>query len=223
MRYFSSDFHINHRNVIPYCARPFASVEDMNVAIVKLLNDTLKPGDTLYFLGDLSLNPKWSGWLMPQIPKGVEYIMIPGNHDSCFSFPTRQGPKHEKMLAKYLADGWSAIHQELTLTLKNGMNVLMAHMPYAPKEEGYDVRYLELRPKDQGMTLLHGHAHGYYKKNGRMIDVGVDAHDFKILSEDDVIALINDERQFIGTSITEHYKIRRATEPPRTNMKGSPK
>ena len=60
MRWFTSDWHFGHRNVIDYCNRPFSSVEEMNDKLVELWNNTIKPEDEVWFLGDFSMNPKWS-------------------------------------------------------------------------------------------------------------------------------------------------------------------
>lgn len=219
MRYFSSDWHINHRNVINYCKRPFILVEDMNIALIQYLNDTLKPGDEMFFVGDLALNKKWSKWLFEnfKVP-GVTWHMIPGNHDDCFSFPGSGQERKERMLQKYLSDGWATVDQTLNLTLKDGTNVLLSHLPYGSKNGAmYDARYMEVRPKDEGMILVHGHLHGKYKKFGRMIDVGLDAHDFKLLTEDELIAIIKDSRDFIPSPLTEWYKEREANEEAMAN------
>ena len=86
----------------------------------------------------------------------------------------------------------------------------MSHFPYQTTEGlEYDQRYQEMRPKDEGMVILHGHLHGRYQKYGRMIDLGFDAHG-KILTEEDVISLIDDPRDFIESPLTEYYRSRKA-------------
>jgi calcineurin-like phosphoesterase family protein len=91
-----------------------------------------------------------------------------------------------------------------TMTLKDGTHVRLSHLPYVHNIE-YDTRYSDYKPHDNGEILLHGHLHGRYIKNGRQIDVSWDAHNEKILSEDDVIAIINDPREFIPSHLTEFY------------------
>jgi calcineurin-like phosphoesterase family protein len=112
--------------------------------------------------------------------------------------------KTNKMIARYLKDGWQSIHDFWSLTLKNGQEVHMSHFPY---DIEYDARYKDRRPLDQGHMLLHGHLHGKYRKKNNMIDVAFDA-ELKLLSENDIINLINDTRQFIPTRLTEFYKQR---------------
>lgn len=221
--WFTSDLHFGHRNVINYCNRPYKDIEEMHKGLIAIWNNTVKNGDTVYVLGDFSLNPKWSGQILPLL-KGNK-ILIPGNHDACFRFPPKadtphaiEGSKrrHLKMLDRYLNDGWKSIHQTLVVTLKNGRNVLLSHLPYAPKEkETFDRRYLTMRPEDKGMFLLHGHLHCKYRKYINHIDVGIDG-DLKLWSEDEIIKLIDDKRDIIDSPITEYYK----TREDRTGMKG---
>jgi calcineurin-like phosphoesterase family protein len=96
------------------------------------------------------------------------------------------------------------------LTLKNGVTVLLKHFPYSLD---YDQRYKQHRMKDEGKWLIHGHVHAKYLKHGNQIDVGVDAS-FKLYSEDDIIAIMNDKRDFIPTRLTGRVLEKR------NNMKG---
>lgn len=224
-RWFTSDWHFGHRNVINYCNRPYADVDTMTKAMIKIWNDTVKPDDIVYFIGDFSLNPKWSKVITPQL--NGRKIMIPGNHDACFrATPKVDTPqciadthkRYGRMIKAYMNDGWEAIEQTMLLQLHNGITILMSHLPYASEDgQKYDRRYQEFKPKDEGLYLLHGHLHSKYRKFGRMIDVGIDG-DMKLYSEDDIIELIRDPREFIPTPITEFYKTR---DDDRKNMKGT--
>lgn len=212
MNWFTSDIHLGHKNVIKYCNRPFTSIEEMHEYIIKHWNETVKPEDKIYVLGDFSFSPKWVTELVPKL-NGYK-ILVMGNHDPMFPhYCNRNNTKRERMFDRYIRDGWNEIHLHTTIKLSNGMNVLLSHLPY-PTEDAfkYDKRFIQFRPPDQGMFLLHGHSHGCYKKMGRMIDVGIDAHDMKILSEDDVIKLIESKEEFIPSSITEFYKTRKQDE-----------
>lgn len=200
MIYFTSDLHFGHRNVMNYCNRPFSSLEEMHQYIIETWNNTVTSEDTVYMLGDFSLNPKWSDQIVPLL-NGTK-ILIPGNHDACF--PWREGQKHT---TRYYKAGWKEIHKELIITLSNGQSVLLSHLPY-PTSVVYDDRYMSYRPDDVGLVLVHGHLHGKYIKYKNMIDVGMDAHEMKMVSEDKLIELINDPREFIPSSITEFYKTR---------------
>jgi calcineurin-like phosphoesterase family protein len=99
------------------------------------------------------------------------------------------------------------------LGAKKKYKVQMSHFPFPPKGDGRntDVRYMDKRPEDKGQILLHGHSHCKYVKNGRMIDVGFD-HNFLPWSEEEIIDLIEDKRDYIPSRITEFYKTRNENE-----------
>lgn len=197
--WFVSDVHFGHKNVITYCNRPYQTVDEMTAAIVKIWNRTVKPQDTVYFLGDFSLNPKWSRTQAPLL--NGKKILVAGNHDACHI----SHKKADKFVAKYLEDGWVEVHKhQHYMQLKTGQNVLLSHLPY---NNEYDTRYSEFKLKDNGMVLIHGHLHGKYRKNKNQIDVGFDG-DLKLWSEDEIIKLLEDPRDFIPTPITEFYKNR---------------
>lgn len=215
-KWFTSDLHYGHRNVIPYCNRPYKDLDEMHPALIESWNSVVKEGDIVYVLGDFSLNKKYCPEILPKL--NGSKILVSGNHDACFKFLPKADTKeaiegakrrYDKACEFYIQSGWESVHQELRLTLSNGVDVLLSHLPYAPKlEEKFDRRYLELRPKWAGLPLLHGHLHGRYIKHKNMIDVGHDAHG-KPISEAEVIALLNDEREHIDSPITEYYKNRK--------------
>jgi len=53
-------------------------------------------------------------------------------------------------------------------------------------------RYAEQRPVDRGAWLLHGHVHERWQQRGRMINVGVDAWDYRPVSEATIRDLVAD-------------------------------
>lgn len=197
--WFTSDLHFSHRNVITYCLRPFDNVEDMNAHIIKTWNKTVKPFDTVYVLGDFSLNPNWSKRIVPLL--NGKKVLVAGNHDACHI----SHKKSEKFVNKYL-EHWNYVWPHYCNFWLNNQWVVMSHLPY---DNQYDDRYKEYKLKDNGYILLHGHLHGRYIKNGRQIDVSWDAHNGKLLSEDELISIINDERDFIPSHLTEYYKNRK--------------
>lgn len=79
--YLIGDTHFDHKNIIRYAKRPFTNKRAMNGALVKNWNNTVKPKDNVYFLGDwvVSRDPrrarKWVNKLNGHITS------IRGNHD----------------------------------------------------------------------------------------------------------------------------------------------
>ena len=58
MVYFTGDEHYGHRNVIKYCNRPFQDVDEMDREIIKRHNEVVGDDDTVYHLGDFTINKK---------------------------------------------------------------------------------------------------------------------------------------------------------------------
>ena len=63
MIYYTADLHFHYALLLP--SRPFATVEEMDEALVKNWNDTVGPEDTVYLVGDIGWNgcreSCWSG------------------------------------------------------------------------------------------------------------------------------------------------------------------
>ena len=81
--YLIGDTHFDHANIIKYARRPFPNVRAMNWAMVKNWNNTVKPEDTVYFLGDWAFRrirgaraaKYWRSKLKGHV------VSIRGNHD----------------------------------------------------------------------------------------------------------------------------------------------
>ncbi len=54
-KWFISDTHFSHNNIIRYTGRPFQSVDEMNARLIDNWNALVKPQDTIFFLGDFGL------------------------------------------------------------------------------------------------------------------------------------------------------------------------
>ena len=54
-QWFSADLHFGHANIIRYCDRPFADVDEMNWRLVRRWNATVAPTDEVWVLGDVAM------------------------------------------------------------------------------------------------------------------------------------------------------------------------
>lgn len=80
MIYLISDTHFGQQSIIPYCKRPFSSVEDMNNKLIENWNNTVTENDTVYFLGDLSFCKTEQTRDICNRLNGYKIIIL-GNHD----------------------------------------------------------------------------------------------------------------------------------------------
>ena len=79
--FFAGDTHFGHANIIKYCARPFASVQEMNHEMMLRWNAVVGSEDTVYHLGDFALRkPSEAPELLSKL-NGARKILIRGNHD----------------------------------------------------------------------------------------------------------------------------------------------
>lgn len=197
--FLSSDQHYFHNNVIKYCGRPFNSVEDMNEAMVNNWNSVVKPEDTVYCLGDFSMAFR-SVEIFSFRLNGTRYL-VPGNHDFLHSYHKKSRTKEnqEKWHQKYQDYGWNVLPEQTTLEIPGLATFNLCHHPYEDNENKGD-KYARWRPVDDGRILLCGHIHQNWKtkrspKGTLMINVGVDVWNFTPVSIDQIVDIINKERE----------------------------
>ena len=163
-RLFTADLHLGHANVIRYCDRPFADVDEMDRALVAGWNAVVADDDEVWVLGDLAMGPLAHSLEVAAELQGRKHLVI-GNHDR---------PFHGKKVDEYEAAGFELHHGTVELVLPGGVVVHACHFPYVGDSGDLD-RHVEDRPIDDGGWLLHGHVHEKWRQRGRMVNVGVDA------------------------------------------------
>lgn len=78
--WFIGDTHLNHRNIIKYCNRPFDTIEQMNEILIQNWNRVVGREDRVFMLGDFALCGKDKIIEFGSRLKGRK-ILILGNHD----------------------------------------------------------------------------------------------------------------------------------------------
>lgn len=170
MIYLTSDLHFNHANILKYepVSRPFATIPDMNEAIIANWNSVVKPEDTVYVLGDLSMGEVKNAVELIKRLNG-KIILIRGNHDT------------PKRIAVYQELGIE-VHDIFYMPYK-GRFFVMCHFPIASEE------FLQMVRQDNSeVVCLYGHVHsnaptGY--KDGTF-HVGLDTNNLTPISLDDI-------------------------------------
>lgn len=187
MRWFTSDLHFGHDNVIIYSGRPFSGVGLMNAALVTLWNSTVSPDDEVWVLGDVAMGRIDESLPLAGQLAGRKHLVL-GNHDRPFSDLRRRAKWTERYL---IEGGFDEIHHgEVHLNLADETSVRVCHFPYEGDSGDHD-RYLDHRPADDGRWLLHGHVHEKWRQRGRMINVGVDAWAGRPVAEEQLLHLVN--------------------------------
>ena len=171
--WFTSDTHFNHANVIHYSDRPWTTKEEMNAGLIERWNDSIKPGDAVYHLGDFTLTTRielvdeWLGQLNGEIR------LIKGNHDNW----VKKLPK----LKNRDKIKWVRDYVERHFTIGGEKHkIVMCHFPL-----------LFWHGSHYGSIHLHGHCHGgadELNKGLRRMDVGVDSNDWRPVLLEKVIA-----------------------------------
>lgn len=183
--WFTSDLHLGHANIIRYCDRPFASVPEMDRALVDRWNQVVAPDDVVWVLGDVALGPIAES--LPLVGDLAGHvILVSGNHDRCWP---GHGRRAEGWTRRYLDAGFAEVHHGVVATEVAGTPVRLCHFP--PEGDSHDEdRFDAFRPVDDGGWLLHGHVHTRWAQRGRMVNVGVDTAGYRPVAEATIAALV---------------------------------
>ena len=169
MIFFSSDHHFGHENVIEYCNRPFSSSVEMDETMIERWNERVMPGDTVYYLGDFTLNdfPKFND-IFTKLNGNIYFMKMPFHHDRRW-----QSDKRASFLS-YIPP-LHVLENVYQFAFDEPRPLVLCHYPIA-----------EWDRKHYGSVHLHGHSHGNYSGTGMILDVGVDNHNFYPISINDV-------------------------------------
>lgn len=162
--FFTADNHFGHANIIKFCNRPYATVDEMNSDMVKKWNETVtRPDDEVWHLGDFSFGGAENFF---HRLNGKKHLII-GNHDrrKILTLPWASQPVHYHEMK--INDG-EGIQREL----------ILFHYPI----EEWDNFY-------KGSIHLHGHVHGKKMQEVEKVrvDVAVDCHGFKPVTIDEIL------------------------------------
>jgi calcineurin-like phosphoesterase family protein len=171
MKWFSSDWHLGHDNVMKFSERPFENIDDMNEKIISNMLSVVNQGDELYFLGDLAwrvyaLNKFFDRW-----PKRVNFHWILGNHDKSWqSFKNR-----------------CTSVSEMKKTHIGNNTVILCHYPMLTWDKSH---------YNSWMLFGHHHrnSHGTIEveklTTGKMLNINLEFNNFMPYSEDQIATIM---------------------------------
>lgn len=150
--FFTADTHFGHTGARTLYRRPFATTAEMDAALEANWNATVRPGDTVWHLGDFALRmpPDAVAALLMRL-HGHKHL-ITGNNDPP---------------AVAALPGWASV-QTYAETVVDETPLVLCH--YA---------FRTWNGMAKGALNLHGHSHGRLRPLPRQADVGVDAWDFR--------------------------------------------
>ena len=136
MKYFISDTHFYHENVIKFDQRPFSTIEEMNETLIQNWNEVVRPQDDVYILGDFC----WKTASSDEYKQLVRRLqgrktLIRGNHD----------PKNFSADVK---KHFVAIHDYLEIK-ENGKQFFLCHYPMPMYKSSYC----------ENNWMFYGHVH----------------------------------------------------------------
>lgn len=183
MIFFISDTHFSHTNVIKYSKRPFVHAAEMNNALMKNWNKVVKPGDTVYHLGDFAFEKQTDVRARCAFLNGQKHLIL-GNHD-------KEIVKHRN---KLLECGAFASIQEYKEIKYEDRKFVLFH---------YGMRVWN--KSHHGSIHLYGHSHGSLPPHGLSVDVGVDSKEitseYRPVSIEEIVSYMNKKE----IAIVDHH------------------
>ena len=193
--FFTSDWHLFHKNVIEFDNRPFKDIYHMTEILVNNYNATVMPDCTCYFLGDFSMgNVEKTKEIVARL-NGTK-ILILGNHDKNVSTALRMGfDVAVSMAAITIANKTITMtHCPLRGILREDTSQMANHKP-GENWHG-EFKHNKFSVPDWGQYHLHGHCHKTPEERtlNKQWDVGVRANNYRPVSSSQIeswIALQN--------------------------------
>jgi calcineurin-like phosphoesterase family protein len=153
--YFTSDQHFGQAAARGFYHRPFASVAEMDQAMVDRWNSVVGHADEVWHLGDFAVHQPAErvAHLLGSL-QGRKHLIVGNNDDG----------------SVVGCAGWQSI-QPYAEVMIEGQPLVLCHYPFRT-----------WRNMHKGWINLHGHSHGRLKSLPRQFDVGVDAWDYRPVS-----------------------------------------
>lgn len=155
-KFYIADTHFGHQGMLEFGGRPFTSTEEMDRTIIDNWNQTVRPTDLVFHLGDFGFgDTKRLASIFGQL--NGRKRLVTGNHDI----------DHKGNVKKDIAAlGWDEPPTAYAETSDEGHRVILFH--YAMRTWSASVH---------GSWHFYGHSHGRMPAFGRSRDVGVDCSD----------------------------------------------
>ncbi len=174
-KWFISDTHFSHANIIRYAGRPFQSVDEMNEKLIEHWNAHIEPQDTVFFLGDFGLGPTDFLASLCSTLHGQK-ICIRGNHDGT--------------PAKMHTIGFTLVLESAFIKIGRHQ-VELVHIPSQPAPSHFQLHG-------------HVHEKRPNKLIDRQLNLSVEVWEYKPVSEKTIMAILDraDSSSVIASNIS---------------------
>ena len=164
-KWFTSDTHFCHRNIIKFCERPFANVDEMNEALVNNWNSVVGPNDYVYHLGDWFVggNDRERNEILWSLNGKIRFIV--GNHDEALLKSKSSLNRFEKIMY------WKGFKEH---------NFTATHVPH------------ELKRLRDGAFNVHGHIHNNVEEDLHYLNVCVEVRNYTPVHISQIISEIEE-------------------------------
>lgn len=176
MMFFTADLHLGHKNIIKYCNRPFGSVDEMDRVLINNINDKVGLNDKLYIVGDFTFGDMATVTNYRRRIVCPNVALIRGNHDKLSS-------------GQYVSAGFEYCGHMADMHVGK-QDITLCH--YAMRR---------WNKSHHGSWQLFGHSHGCLEDDPKLLsfDVGVDCHEYKPLSFEDVARIMGKRAQAVAS------------------------
>jgi calcineurin-like phosphoesterase family protein len=174
-KFFTSDEHYGHANIIRFCNRPFSSVEDMKEGLIARHNAKVTEQDITYHLGDIfwrNVSTQEASGILSRL-KG-QHFLIWGNHDE-----TAKKLSLASHCKKFV---WT---KDVAMVEVGKIKIWLSHYAHRVWPDSH-----------RGSYHLFGHTHAVVPDYRLSHDAGVDANDYAPMSEEEVIAYMKAKPAF---------------------------
>ena len=177
--WFTSDYHMGHRNIIGLCGRPFAAVEEMEREIVERHNAVVGPDDKVYDLGDFAYRCSSEHAAECLRRLNGRRTMLWGNHDKPLRQAFRKGMLDdlvESGTVEFVGHPDPQYQTGLCIVIEN-QRIILAHYAQRTWQGAF-----------RGTWHLFGHSHGNMRPFRKSLDVGLDAWAFRPVTFEEIRA-----------------------------------
>lgn len=165
--FFTSDEHYGHNNIIKFCNRPFASMEEMVEGLIERHNKKVPRYARVIHAGDMF----WRTFGVENAIRVVrrlngQQLYVPGNHEE-------------------LMDSSGELRSQF-VSVREIMEIKYQKLP---KIVAFHYPMRAWNGSNRGSWHLYGHEHGTLKENDSLsFDIGVDCWNYAPVSIDEIAA-----------------------------------